>query len=114
MSTADVQQFCAIAKEAGMDNSFGAKLAGMGAGGKFPSNIERDLSRYMDTVFRCNCHVFHCKAFVRDIKSVCKEVDVGMLLPHEIAHWIWRIAPDAFAELFSSFRAPPFLRSPHT
>ena len=110
MSTADVQQFCAIAKEAGMDNSFGAKLAGMGAGGKFPSNIERDLSRYMDTVFGCNCHVFQCKAFVRDIKSVCKEVDVGMLLPHEIAHWIWRIAPDAFAELFSVDRLEEFWR----
>ena len=100
MPTCDVHGSCAAAKADGMSSEMGDRLAALGAHGGFPSNIERDLTRCLAQISGVGFNVLYCRTCVRDPLEVAKRVDVGALLPHEIAHWVWRLNPDKFANCF--------------
>ena len=91
-----------------MSCEFGDKLASLGCHGKFPSNIERDLMRYMNKAFGLDFTLDYVRCLVRDKNSVSAEADIGVLLPHEVAHWLWRFNRQKFESLFSVSRLHRF------
>ncbi len=91
-----------------MSSEFGDKLASLGCHGRFPSNIERVLIRYISKIFGVNFNLYYVSSFVKSMLEVATPAEIGCLLPQEVAHWLWRFSPRRFAELFSLDRLNRF------
>ena len=91
-----------------MTGEFGETTASFGTSGKHQQNLERDFLR--DARLRLGVHfeVYPVTNIVRDALHVTKDQDIGILLPHEVAHWLWAFNPEKLNELFPRERVVKF------
>ena len=104
----DVQEFCEAGQAVGMSSSFTDGAAALGSAGKWPANIERDLLRQARKSLGVDFEVYPCPNILRDGNTIARDAEVGMLLPHEICHWLWTLNPSKFEKLFPPARIRRF------
>ena len=77
------------AKDAGLNTDFVAKGAAMGADGNYSGNLERDFLR--DAKTRLGVEFQSCMVpnIVRDSVDITKDMEIGVLLPYEVAHLVY-------------------------
>ena len=100
--------FLSAAKEDGMATEFGDRCSAMGAGGTQPQNLERDFLRYARRDLGVNFQVCPIRTVVRDGCRVARDLDVGLLLPFEVAHWLWCFNEPKFHDLFQTAQLQHF------
>ncbi len=104
MSVNHVQEICAAGKAQGMGGNFTEKMTSLGGSGAHVSNMERDFLRDARTRLGVNFQLYMVDSIVRDPVNVTAAASIGMLLPFEVAHWLFCLNPDKFFELFPTDR----------
>ena len=100
MPMQDAVQFCAAGRSIGMKSHFTDKVTGMGAEQRHLSNCERDFLRFAKKDLEGNFELYHVKTVIRNPGTATKSAEVGVLLPHEVCHWLWHHNEEKFHILF--------------
>ena len=80
--------FCVAAKQGGIQNDFAEKMSTVGSSGACQQNYERDVMRDAKRRLGIDFELYKCSTVARCSTRVTKDMNVGMLLPHEVMHWL--------------------------
>ena len=108
MPASDITEICAAGVEMGMSSSFADSATSFGAGGTWASNIERDLLRYARRDLGAPFELYTVRCIARSSLKATKYFDIGVLLPHELAHWLFEVNQSVFYELWVPSRVVNF------
>jgi hypothetical protein len=92
------------AKESGLNNDFAEKMSTLGTGGKHRGNLERDFLRDAKTRLGVPFDVCMVPNIVKDSLNITKDLEIGVLLPYEVAHLVYAYNRPKFGELFDKTR----------
>ena len=108
MSSSMAQEVCHAAASTGMQSDFGTKIASLGSHGKYASNIDRELLLFWRADLGINVEIYKCPCTVKSCTRATAKADLGILLPHELAHWMYTYSVDKFKQLFCVDRLHAF------
>ena len=108
----DSVDFVRAGKSIGMSSHFADQVAAMGTDGAHPNNYERDFLAFARRDLGVDFQLYDVNCIVRKRGQAAVNMDIGFLLPYEVAHWLWMFNPDNLRcssirrELLSSGRRP--------
>ena len=85
----DAVGFCNAGRELGMSSAFTDKVAAMVSEAARPQHFERDFLRFARKDLNVDFQVYVVDTIVRSRGRVAITLPVGLLLPHEVCHWLW-------------------------
>ncbi len=101
-------EFCQAGQAGGLDTDFSRKCASMGHDGEYMNNAERDFLRDARKRLGVKFQSYIVHNLVRSATSVTTDASIGMLLPYEVAHWLWCQNPAKFHAIFPLERIVKF------
>ena len=100
----DSVDFVRAGKSIGMSSHFTDQVAAMGTDGAHPNNYERDFLAFARRDLGVDFQLYDVNCFVRKRGQAAVNMDIGFLLPYEVAHWLWMFNPENVAVLFDKAR----------
>ena len=103
----DCVDFCKAGRALGVSSNFSDKLADMSDAGN-ASNHERDFLRFARKSLGVDFQTYDVDCIVRKHGKGAVNMNVPILLPHEVCHWLWHFAPTGFRKLWFPERITQF------
>ena len=98
------------AKKKGLAGPFAKRMASLGKSGQFGQNLERDFHVLAKSDLGARYELYNVETMLRCPLRTTKSALVPILLPHEVAHNLWRFNRPKFHELFSIDKLDGFWR----
>ena len=96
LSTPDLQKLASAAFKDGLHHPQVRALAALGAWGKYPANMQRDLLQAVGADCKLKFATCHFKVSLLGPKGVGLPTDVTMILPHKLFSMLYHHRPAAF------------------